>query len=219
VRRARSIDRAGAQQHVVEDDRKAGLVHLHTLPIGPAVEPGVLQPMPVGLLHGDQIIQDRLGMGAASRGEEPAGDLHEVARPHQMIAAQIVVALRRTPGDGKASDDRSRGGVAMGGQYGRANAIVIELHRIRRRVERQQALLPLAPAAIKTVPDRLYALLDADERAERRLFRLSAETDRKQRAAVAFTQIERAGKRDVSVDRTHVLGFHAFTARQRLPAI
>ena len=61
--------------------------------------------MSVAFLCRLEIVENRFGAGYATRREQAARCLNEVAGPNQMIPAEIVVSLRRTPGDGEAGDN------------------------------------------------------------------------------------------------------------------
>ena len=97
--RVGGVDMAVTAQHVGEDDGEGAFVHLDPAPIGPAVEPDILRPVAVRLLHRGEIGQHGLGLLRRAGGEEAARRLDEIARPDEMIAAEILVALVEAPGD------------------------------------------------------------------------------------------------------------------------
>src|SRR5438132_1822436 len=79
--------------------RETNLVELPPRPIGPSIYPTVLWETSVRRLHGRQPDQ-RAQRGACLTGGEQRGRaVHEVARPHQMIAAQILIAFGFAPGN------------------------------------------------------------------------------------------------------------------------
>ena len=106
-------------QRVGEQDREGAFVHLDAVPVGGAVEPGVLRPVAVGLLDGAQIGEDRQRVVGGAGGEEAARGLDQVARPDQMVAAEVVVALAEAPGDRQAGDRRARERRAAGARPAR----------------------------------------------------------------------------------------------------
>src|SRR5262249_25454204 len=85
-------------QQIGEQDRERALVHLHTAPIRLAVEPHVLRPMPVRLLNGHQIAEGGFRLVDRARCEKCARGLDEIARPDQMIAAEILVSSCKAQG-------------------------------------------------------------------------------------------------------------------------
>jgi len=72
---------------------------------GPAVESGILYPMPVGLPDGHEVSKDPFSGIGRTGGEQAACDLNQIARPHQVVATQIVVALGRAPRIRQTCDD------------------------------------------------------------------------------------------------------------------
>ena len=61
--------------------------------------------MPVGFLSRFQIAQDAQRIDRRVSSNESAGGLHKITRPHQVIAAEILVAFVESPGNGKAGND------------------------------------------------------------------------------------------------------------------
>jgi len=116
--------------------------------------------------------------------EQSARRFHQIARPDQMIAAKVVIALAEAPGDGKAGNDGAGGIVPVGGEHAGADAVPVQLGWIMGLVERQQPGLPLPPAAAIMFQRRLDALFQAEQRTQGRLLRLRAETDGDQRPSL-----------------------------------
>src|SRR3954449_6772950 len=85
----------GTPQQIVEQNWKAGLIDLHALPIRSPIKPGFLRPMSVAVLCRLEIVENRFGAGFATRREQAARCLNGVARPNQMIPAEIFISLRR----------------------------------------------------------------------------------------------------------------------------
>src|SRR5207244_4655401 len=83
-----------ASHQLGEQDRQRHLVELHAAPVRRPVEPHVLPPRAVRLLRAPEVAQRTpREMRMASR-EEAAGALDEIARPDEVIAAELVVTLR-----------------------------------------------------------------------------------------------------------------------------
>ena len=61
--------------------------------------------MAVGFLRHLEVSQDAPDMLVSTHRDEATGGLHEVARPHQVVAAQVVVRLGEAPRDRQAGDD------------------------------------------------------------------------------------------------------------------
>ena len=96
-----------------EDDRESDFIELLAAPVGGSVDPEVLRKAAVGLLSTGEIDQRaacRLGTAA---GEHGGGRLHHVARPHEMIAAHVVVAAILSPGDGGGGNKGSGVGLVL----------------------------------------------------------------------------------------------------------
>ena len=97
-----------------------------------------------------------------------------------MIAAEIVVTLVETPGDGQAGDGSTRrGDRPMRRQNRRADAVAVEPGR-RVPVERQQSRLPFAPFLDIGPGGGIEALLQAGKGDLRRLLRRRAKAQRQQ---------------------------------------
>src|SRR6185312_2282558 len=197
--RLRTIDGAGAQQHVVKQDRKSGLVHLDAAPIRPAVEPGILYPMPVGFLDRHEIAQDAFSGVCRTGREQPAGNLDEIAWPNQMVAAKIVIALGRAPRNRQTCDDCAGRRFSMRRHDHRADAIAIKALLVARLIEWQERLLPLSPAGSKIRQRRTCTALKAYQGPERCLLSMCTEADREQRSPATGGQVDGARQCDIAV--------------------
>ncbi len=146
-----AVQMALTPQHVGKQDREGALVHLDARPVGLAVEPEVLRPAAGGLLQLAQIIEDRQRRFRVARGQKAAGRLDQVARPHEMVAAKIVIAFRIAPGDRQAGN-RGAGPVRgpVGRKHRRRDAIGVD-PVFRLAIERDQTVLPLPPAGYEFI--------------------------------------------------------------------
>ena len=90
-----------------EQDRRSDFVELYAAPISAAIDPAILRKIAVGLLNACQPDQRAQRCGALSCREQRGGALHQVARPDQMIAADLVVALDLAPRDAQRGDYRA----------------------------------------------------------------------------------------------------------------
>jgi len=78
----------------------------------------------VGLLDRPAVAQDRLGLGHRPGGEEAARGLDQVARPDQVVAAEILVALVEAQGiDRLAITAPGNSNRLVAGQDGGAGAV------------------------------------------------------------------------------------------------
>ena len=135
--------------------------------------------MSVALLDGAQIGEDFERFMAGPRRQEAARRFDEVARPDEVISAEIVVSLVEPPGDGQAGDDRpGKGGGAVGGENGGADAIDVP-PACGDPVERLQAALPGPPAGYIGLGRGVEAGHQTGERVVACLIRPAGEPKRK----------------------------------------
>jgi hypothetical protein len=59
----------------------------------------------IGFLRGFEIMQHAESVVVSARGQQSARALDQIARPDQVVAAQILVAFVEAPGNGEAGDD------------------------------------------------------------------------------------------------------------------
>ena len=64
--------------------------------------------MTVRFLGDLQVIQHPAGIAMRPGSQQPARRFHQVARPGQVIAAQVIISLGKTPRDGETGDQRTR---------------------------------------------------------------------------------------------------------------
>ncbi len=101
---AQSFGRFAAQQ-IEQQDGERGFVHLDAAPVGTSVEPEILRPVAGGFLRGFEVAQHADRIGHRSGGQQSAGGFDQVARPDQVVAAEIFVALVESPRNREAGDD------------------------------------------------------------------------------------------------------------------
>src|SRR6185436_16319965 len=91
-----------------------------------------------------------------ARREEAAGTLDEVARPYEMIAAELVVALGLSPRNRQARDQRTEGALVLvdgDGRRARPEEIQHRLRQLHRRAIPRSVL-----AAVRSGTGRLVRL-------------------------------------------------------------
>ena len=94
-----------ASGEIHQENGESRFVHLNAVPVRRAVEPHVLRPMAVRFLRHLQVSQHAPDLLVRTHRDEATGGLDEVARPHQVVAAQVVVGLGEAPRDRQAGDD------------------------------------------------------------------------------------------------------------------
>ena len=104
---------------------ESDLVELNTGPVGRSVDPKVLGESAIRTLGTGQVDQCAAGGVRASAGEQRGGGLHHVARPDQVITAEVVVALGRSPGNRSGGDECTGVGLVLVGQ----DDIVADAHQ------------------------------------------------------------------------------------------
>src|SRR5581483_7669952 len=88
-----------------KDDGERDLVKLNARPVGCAVDPEVLREAAIGMLGAGEIDERAQRCLRAAAGEQRARGLNHVARPDQVIAAEVVVGLGGPPWDGGGGDE------------------------------------------------------------------------------------------------------------------
>ena len=159
----------------------------------------------------------RLTCRIRAAGQKRSARLAEVARPDQMVAAHVVVALAESPRDRKAGDEAAgKVRILVAAQDGRADAI--EIVAARAPLERAQAGLPGPPAGGVIVEDRFERRLERGPGVIARLGRRPPEAEGENRGAVRSLR-QLGGERDVAVGRGVVLLGQPAIARKLLPAV
>ena len=112
-------------------------------------EPLVLEPVTVRLLRGDQVAQYPASVAATAQGEEGTAGFHEVARPHEVVAAAAVAGV--APRYRQARDERAGEAsilVALDHRRGASQQRIFvgceQRAHCRRRSHRRQPVVPFA---------------------------------------------------------------------------
>ena len=104
--------------------RERNLIKLKPGPVTGAINPAVLRKTAVRPLNGCQPDQCAKRRARLPGGEQRACTLHQVARPHEMITPQVLIALRFAPGNTHRSDHCAlKNFVLMRQQYAPAEPI------------------------------------------------------------------------------------------------
>ena len=99
------VNDAVTSGEIHQEDGEGRFVHLNAVPVRRAVEPHVLRPMAVRFLCHLEVSQHAPDVLVRAHRDEATGGLHEVSRPHQVVAAQVVVGLGEAPWDRQAGND------------------------------------------------------------------------------------------------------------------
>ena len=91
-----------------QHDRKRDFVELDAGPVGSAVDPEILREAAVGSLRAGEVDERAQRGGDVAAGRQAGRAVDHVARPDQMVAAQVFVALDLAPRDAERSDQRAR---------------------------------------------------------------------------------------------------------------
>src|SRR5580693_5053061 len=138
------ILRGLAAQQIEQQNGERGLVHLDATPVRTPIEPQVLRPVARRLLCDLEIAKHSDGVCHRASSQQSASGLYQVARPDQVITAQILVAFVESPGDGEAGDDAAEKILGlMRAQNGSRGAIEIVLAFWVVKIE--QSVLPVLP--------------------------------------------------------------------------
>ena len=85
--------------------RQRNLIKLQPGPVGGPVDPAVLRKTAVRPLNRRQPDQRAQRRAHLTRGKERACALHQVARPDEMITAEVQIAFGFAPGNAHRGDD------------------------------------------------------------------------------------------------------------------
>ena len=120
VPRARQLGLAELAQLCRQQHRKRRLIQLHADPERLAARKVVLRPAAIAALRRGQVRQDVARIDQLMRRQQRERRERRIARPHQVVAAQVVGAV--APGHAQAGHDRARIG-----------AILVDLEHRRRQ--------------------------------------------------------------------------------------
>src|SRR5690348_7712590 len=122
-----------------EHDGKRNLVQLNAPPIGGSINPEVLREASIRLLRARQVHQCPACSSRGAACQQRGHTVNHVARPHQVIAAEVVVALGLSPRNTRRGYDRAnKSFVFMCEKQAMANAVeaaavartILEVHDI-----------------------------------------------------------------------------------------
>ena len=174
--------------------------------------------MAIRFLCGFEVAEHAERIVLGSGGQETAGDLYQIARPHQVIAAEIFVSLIKSPGDGEAGDDASDKFLGLvGPQHAGADAVEIVLSR--GLIQFQQTVLPVLPMPHVMLAEFIVGLTQAGPHLLAGFRPDAPETQRQHEFSRARLQINLAGKSDVAIHGAGVVPGQAEIAGKILPAI
>ena len=175
--------RALAPGHVQEQYGERALVELHAAPIGRAVQPIVLPPRSVSLLGRPEITKDSADLAVRAAREQRAPSFAEIARPDEMIAPHVVVALAEAPRNRQAGDEASRERRRLMDAKD-VGAHAIDVLAMSMPLHRAQGRLPSAPSGRIVVHDCLERAHARRPRVIGGFRRGAAKSDRQNRDAV-----------------------------------
>ena len=162
--------------------------------------------MSVGLLRRLEPAQDAARIVERAGRHQRARGLDQIARPDEVIAAEILVAARETPRDRQAGDDAARERLRLvGAQHRRADAIGARPAIVARRIERHQPRLPVMPRLGEIGERGIEAVGKAGDDAIGGLFGLPAEAQGDVERAIAGRKIDLGGQRDIAAARRIVV--------------
>ena len=107
--------------------------------------------MSIGFLRGFEVMQHAQSIVVRACGQQSAGILDQIARPDQVVATEILVALVEAPGNGEAGDDSTEKVLGfVRAKNGHADPVQVFFARLL--VELLQCLLPVLPMGDVIVP-------------------------------------------------------------------
>ncbi len=78
------------------------------MPVRPAIEPHVLGPVALSFLRGFEIAEHLGRVDHCAGGQHRPSGLYQIARPDEMVSAQVFIAFIKPPGDGKTGDNATQ---------------------------------------------------------------------------------------------------------------
>src|ERR1700722_16004487 len=195
-----------------QHDRKRDFVELN------AVDPEILRKAAVRTLRACEINESAQRGGDVSRGGQTAHAVDHVARPDEMIAAEVLVALGLAPRDAERSDERAGIGLVFMGEQQLGSAAIESAVVAGEFIERNDMTaraMPLLEESSTMLRERLGQRL-----IQRRhgAIELAAEAEAK-RERVALAQIDLGGERDVAVECGGELIIHLEIGADVLPSV
>ncbi len=176
--------------------------------------------MTVGLLDGAQVVDDFSCLDFRAGGEQAARRLDQVARPDEVVAAQVFVAFGEPPWYRQTRDVAAcKGACLVCAQHRCAHAIGVGALGRYVGVEGHQRILPRAPPRDVFGERVVDALAQARAHAKRCFGRGAPETQREDETAAARLQVHFPGERDVTVARDVVTPTQLEMPGQILPAV
>ena len=214
--RIEKIERIRFVQMPGEQDGRGHFVHLQARPESFAAGPGILRQLAVGILQTSEPDERGTSGRDLTRGQQTDRALHEIARPNQMITAQLIVALRLAPRNAERRHHRAaKRLVLMREQDGAAppseEAVIAGVFV---EIDAGVRATPLFDKSFAMLPERRGERLDQFGRGA--LFR-SAKGDR-DREFISFRQIELGREREISIARLGKFPIH-LEVLQILPAV
>ena len=207
-----------AAHKIDEQNGEGGFVHLDAAPIGPAVEPQILRPVSLGLLRGFEVSQHADGVICRARSQQCARTLDQIARPDQVIPAEIFVAFVESPGNREASDDASEKILGLvSAQDSCRGAIQIVL--AQGGVEFEELGLPVTPLRDVVLADFVVILKESRAGLLAGLSPDPTESESEDELAVAGSEVDLASEGDVAVFRARVFPLHLEVLGKILPAV
>ncbi len=91
-----------------QHDREGLFIQLNAMPVRRAVDPEVLRKASIRTLRAGQVHQRAQRRIFLAAGQQRRRRLHHVPRPHQVIAAKVVIAPRGSPRNRRRGDKRAR---------------------------------------------------------------------------------------------------------------
>jgi hypothetical protein len=172
----------------------------------------------VRLLRHLQVAQHAPDVLVGTDCDEAARDLDEIPGPDQVIAAQIVVRLRRSPGDGEAGDDSTLHPLRFVSPQHRGTDL-IQPGPVLRRDTVHEPRVPGLPFANVLRVCLVEVLEKRDERVLTRLHRGRPESERHHEHSIARYEIDFARDRDVPILGTRVGVVESLAGLELLPSV
>ena len=183
------------------------------------VHPHVLWPRAVGVLSDPQILQHAQGVRASAGRKESARCFDQVARPDQMVAAEIGVAFIGTPGNRQTGDDRARQPLLLVTTENRGTGPCPVARVATFWRQNRDAALPRSPFVDVRITRSREAVEQRRSSSMASLHDRATECKSHHESAATACEIDLADQRDVSVLGAVVLPGEPAIPGQVLPAI